>query len=315
MLFADDAAVVSHTESGLQNLIDCFSQACDDFGLTISVKKTEVMGQNVSIPPVIKIDNKALEVTDHFTYLGSTISSNLSLDHELDRRIAKAAGVMSKLSNRVWNNNRLTLKTKIRVYQACIISTLLYGSEAWTSYARQENRLECFHMRCLRRILGITWEDKVTNNSVLKQTNMLSIHSLLCQRRLRWLGHVRRMPDGRIPKDILYGELASGKRSVGRPSLRFKDVCKRDLRAADIDISQWEAHAADRDNWRLTVKHGTKRNEERRRTQMEEKRARRKERQQHPQADSIFVCSKCQKDCHARIGLTTHYRHCKEKSR
>ena len=44
MLFADDAAVVSHTEEGLQNLITSFSNACKGFGLTISVKKTEVMG-------------------------------------------------------------------------------------------------------------------------------------------------------------------------------------------------------------------------------------------------------------------------------
>ena len=49
----------------------------------------------------------------------------------------------------------------------CILNTLLYDSESWTSYARQENRLESFHLRCLHRILGITWQDKVTNTAVL----------------------------------------------------------------------------------------------------------------------------------------------------
>ena len=103
------------------------------------------------------------------------------------------------------------------VYNACIISTLLYGSESWTTYTRQEKRLNSFHMRCLRRILGITWQDKITNNKVLAKAGLPSMFTLLRQRRLRWLGHVRRMEDGRIPKDILYGQLATGKRRTGRP--------------------------------------------------------------------------------------------------
>ena len=51
---------------------------------------------------------------------------------------------------------------------------------------------------------------------------------------MRWLGHVTRMKDGRIAKDLLYGELVTGKRRTGQPQLRFKDVCKRDLQALGI---------------------------------------------------------------------------------
>ena len=46
MRFADDAAVATHTQEELQSLMDCFSQACKDFGLTISLKKTNVLGQD-----------------------------------------------------------------------------------------------------------------------------------------------------------------------------------------------------------------------------------------------------------------------------
>ena len=110
-----NAAVVSHTEEGFQNLITSFSNACKEFGLTISIKKTEVMGQNTTNPPNITIDEKVLEVADQFTYLGSTISSNLSLDRELDKRIGKASGTMSRLNKRVWSNKLLTTNTKVRV--------------------------------------------------------------------------------------------------------------------------------------------------------------------------------------------------------
>ena len=80
MLFADDAAVTSYTEQDLQCLMDRFYQACKDFGLTISLKKTNVLGQDVNTSPVITINNYKLEVVQQFTYLGSTISENMSLD-------------------------------------------------------------------------------------------------------------------------------------------------------------------------------------------------------------------------------------------
>ena len=128
---------------------------------------------------------------------------------------------MARLSKRVWENSSLTRRTKILVYQACVLSTLLYGSEAWTTYMRQEHRLNAFHMRCLRRILGINWQDHITNREVLSRAGVSSMYSLLSQRRLRWLGHLHRMDDGRLPKDILYGQLARGKRRPGGPRLRF----------------------------------------------------------------------------------------------
>ncbi|XP_068756587.1 uncharacterized protein [Montipora capricornis] len=253
LLFADDAGIAAHSEAALQRLIDSFAAACTEFGLTISLKKTQVMGQDVSNDPSISIGDHTLEVVDKFTYLGSTISSNLSLDAELNTRIGKAATALARLTKRVWDNTMLSTNTKMRVYQACVLSTLLYGSEAWTLYSYQERRLNAFHMRCLRRLLGITWQDRVTNIDVLAKAGMPSIFAILTQRRLRWLGHVTRMDDGRIPKDMLFGELATGTRPTGRPALRYKDVCKRDLKAGGFNPSDLESAASNRSGWRSTT--------------------------------------------------------------
>ncbi|KAJ7316181.1 hypothetical protein JRQ81_002343 [Phrynocephalus forsythii] len=113
---------------------------------------------------------------------------------------------------------------RIQVYKACVLSTLLYCSESWTIHAQQERKLNTFHMRCLRRIFNITWQDKVPNSIVLNRAGIPSMYTLLKQRRLRWLGNVVRMDDGQIPKDLLYGELMKGKRPRGRPQLRYKDI-------------------------------------------------------------------------------------------
>ena len=150
MLFADDAAVMTHTQRELQLLMDCFSQGCKDFRLIISLKKTNVLGQDIPAPPVITINNYELEVIHQFMYLGSTITDNLSLDPEIDKRIWKAATTLACLTSRVWTNPKLTLKMKMAVYNACILSTLLYGSETWTTYAHQEKRLNTFHLRSLQ---------------------------------------------------------------------------------------------------------------------------------------------------------------------
>ena len=62
------------------------------------------------------------------------------------------------------------------------------------------------------------------------------------------------MEDGRIRKDIIYGELALGRRTTGRPLIRYLDVCVRDMKAVDIDTTSWDVLEADRTKWRSSLK-------------------------------------------------------------
>ena len=201
MLFADEAALASHTQEGLQRLVNCLAHACREFGLIISLKKTNVMGQDVSEAPSISIGDFTLEVVEDFTYLGSAISSNLSLEAKINKRIGKAASAMSRLSTRVWENTNLTTNTKIAVYNACVLSTLLYGSETWTAFARQERRLNSFHLHCLRRILGISWQDRAPSKNVLERAGTPSMFAMLSQRRLHALARPRSAHGRRPPAE------------------------------------------------------------------------------------------------------------------
>ena len=136
------------------------------------------------MPPVITIDGQPLEVVPTFTYLGSTVSSCVNLDSELNSRVGKATGTIAKLNSRVWNNGKLTKNTKLRVYQACVLSSPLYSSETWTTYRRQEKRPNSFHLRCVRRILHTHWQDRITNSEVLERAGIPSIFAILIKRRL-----------------------------------------------------------------------------------------------------------------------------------
>ena len=76
-------------------------------------------------------------------------------------------------------------------------------------------KVECVSYALPQTYLGITWQDKVTNKLVLEKAGIPSLYTLLEQRHMQWLGHVTWLKDGRIPKDLLYGKLATGKRPRG----------------------------------------------------------------------------------------------------
>ena len=139
--------------------------------MTINLKKTVVMSLRTSSPPRILINGSPLNVVDKFYYLGSIVNSSNNLDDEINQRIGKASTNFGRLSSRVWKNHHLAIKLKIKVYTACILSVLLYSSETWCTYRRQENRLNAFHFRCLPSILGVSWRDLVPNSTILHVTS------------------------------------------------------------------------------------------------------------------------------------------------
>ena len=110
-------------------------------------------GQDMEHPPSISSTDYELEAVHESMYLGSTISDSLSLEIKIYRRIRKATTTFP-------GNSKLTEHTKVKVYTACILSTLLYGSQSWTLCLRQEGRLHSFNMHCLRHIFGISWREK-----------------------------------------------------------------------------------------------------------------------------------------------------------
>ena len=66
---------------------------------------------------------------------------------------------------------------------------------------------------------------------------MQSVHTLLKLAQLRWTGHVTRMPDERLPKKVLYGELQEGKRSQGAKRNATKTPLKPRLRISIFQLS------------------------------------------------------------------------------
>jgi len=98
-------------------------------------------------------------------------------------------------------------------------------------------KLEAAHHKFQRRLLGITWRDKVRNEDIRKKTGSRKLDDIIKERRLRWLGHVLRMDNCRAPCQATHWELRGYKRKPGRPMKNWVDVIKRYLRQM---VLTWE---------------------------------------------------------------------------
>jgi len=135
-------------------------------GLNTSWTKTKVQNAGKGPQPSAgNMQSNTVEPTDGFTYLGSQIHSSGRSSIEIFRRISIASNVMAAWPH--GDKSKLSLSTKMRLYNALVKAVLLYGAETWTILKYDEHKLEAFHMSCQRRILGIRWNDFVTNAEVV----------------------------------------------------------------------------------------------------------------------------------------------------
>ena len=119
---------------------------------------------------------------------------------------ATAVGLFGKMK-KMWKNKCIGLKVKMRLYEAIILSTLLYCADIWPSTATLTKRLNAAHHRWQWSILGISWMDRVTNEEVRARTGQHCMDDTQRKKIIRWLGHVIRMGQQRICHSVTLHEI------------------------------------------------------------------------------------------------------------
>ncbi|BHF58069.1 hypothetical protein SprV_0100101800 [Sparganum proliferum] len=199
-LLTDNCALKTTTEGDMLRSMDLFAAACDNVGLIMNMEKTVVMHQPPPSAaynsPQINVNGALLQVVDTFTYLGSTLYRSIKTKDKVARQIFKFGQALGLLQNTVWHRHCLHLNTKLKICKVVNLPILLYGAETWKVYKKQARRLNHFHLSCLRRILTLRCQDRISDTDVLKQTGILSICAILRQLQPRWNGHLERMDDG-----------------------------------------------------------------------------------------------------------------------
>lgn len=293
--YADDILICAHSTKELQEMVDTFSQVYSLLGLKININKSKTLihNQHHQYYPLIKINNETIENVKSFKYLGSFISDNGNLTPEIQNRIRNSSAAIAKLNERVFKNNDISMEVKLRVYKSIILPTLLYGCESWVLYRSQIKEIESYQQRILRNIMKINWFDYISNKNVLLRANCPSIETMITRTQMRWVGHVVRMENNRLPKCILYSELICGKRSKGGQKKRFKDCINVVVNNMGI-ANNWEILTENRANWRRIIH-----DQNIHQINMRQVAAANRE---------ILTCDVCNRLCLSRIGLFSHLR-------
>ena len=114
-------------------------------------------------------------------------------------------------------------KTRIKLYNTLALPVLLYGSEIWTTKARDARRITAAEMKYMRRTAGYTWTDYKTNAKLAKELNITPILDKLLEYKRSWIQHVNRMPRNRLPT-VMKHYSPTGRRNHGRPLKRLLDT-------------------------------------------------------------------------------------------
>ena len=249
--FADDIAVIAESEQELQEMLNVMDQILNaEYNLKINKKKTKVMvcsrGEEKIVR--IKLGDEVLEQVKQFSYLGSKITEDGRSKSEIISRIAQAKKAFQKKRD-LLSCSKISIEIKKRFIQSYVWSVALYGCETWTIAAEEKRRLESFEMWCYRRMLKISWVDRVSNEEVLERAMVRKkLWKQIQIRRDKMIGHILRHDS--LVKIIIEGSI-EGKNFRGRPRMEYMTQIREDVSKSSFTAGK--RMAQDRAEWRAAA--------------------------------------------------------------
>ena len=165
---------------------------------------------------------------------------------------------MQNLDKQIWRS-RITIPTKLKLYNTCILPIFLYGSECWAVTKRDVLKIDVLDQWCLRKLLGIKWYHHVRNDEVRRTTGQPHLSAIVQARRLSLSGHIARMPDETDARSIITASPSEDwRRPPGRPRTTWMKTIQQDLRSNNLSLDEAITVAQNRPLWRLMSAFGAK---------------------------------------------------------
>ena len=244
--YVDDTTLLASNNKDLQEIFDKVKAESEAKGLNMNVSKTKTMVISRTEGKEAKIiaDGKVLEQVHHFKYLGQTVNENGKTDQEVKIRIAQAKSTFIQMKDILTTRN-ISIALRLKTVDLYIYPIVLYGAETWTMYKGTSDKIQALEMWILRRMLKISWKDKVSNKEVLSR---IGVKRKLLQKmktqKLSYFGHTVRHDS--IQNKILNGRIA-GSRGRGRPRRQWSDDIKE---WTGMNMNACTRLAQDRSAWR-----------------------------------------------------------------
>ncbi|KAK7929267.1 hypothetical protein WMY93_005662 [Mugilogobius chulae] len=226
LLFADDVVLMAPSNQDLQHALGRFAAECEAAGMKISSSKSEAMVlDRKKVPCPLQVGGESLPQVEEFKYLGVLFTSEGRMEVRL-RRIGAASAVMQSLYRTVVVKKELSRKAKLSIYRSIYVPTLTYGHELWVTTERTRSRIQAVEMSFLRRVAGRSLRDRVRSSVTREELRVEPLLLHIERGQLRWLGHLYRMPPGRLPGEV-FRACPTGRRPRGRPRTRWRDYVSR----------------------------------------------------------------------------------------
>ena len=227
--YANDIAILANTPNQAEALLHSLEWAVAGIGLHVNAHKTEYICY-YQTGDISTLDWTSLKLVDNFTYVGSSVSST---EKDIDTRLTKAWKAINRLSI-IWKSN-LTNKVKRSLFQALVVSTLLYGYTTWTLTKRLEKKLDGNSTRMLRAILNMSSRQHPTRHQL--NGHLPPIMKTIQVRRTRHTGHCWRSRDELI-SDVLLWIPACGRVKAGRPAQTYIQQLCEDTGSSPEDLPE-----------------------------------------------------------------------------
>ncbi|KAK7925839.1 hypothetical protein WMY93_008149 [Mugilogobius chulae] len=221
----NDVVLMASSNQDLQHALGRFAAECEATGMKISSSKSEAMVlDRKKVPCPLQVGGESLPQVEE--YLGVLFKSEGRMEREIDRRIGAASAVMRSLYRTVVVKKELSRKAKLSIYRSIYVPTLTYGHELWVMTERTRSQIQAVEMSFLRRVAGRSLRDRVRSSVTREELGVEPLLLHVERSQLRWLGHLFRMPPGRLPREV-FRPCPTGRRPRGRPRTRWRDYVSR----------------------------------------------------------------------------------------
>ena len=177
ILFADGTLIIAETGKYAKVYMHCIQRQRACYGLSLNWDKLMMICINCN-PSVAEPGGNHIRISHSLIYLGGLISDDGTITTELSRRIGMAYSDFSALQ-RVWSHANITRNKKM-IFNACIISKLLYSLDVVWLRQNKLARIDIFQSRFLKRICRIqhSYYSWISNIQALKESLSIQLNSL-----------------------------------------------------------------------------------------------------------------------------------------
>ena len=131
--------------------------------------------------------------------------------NEIKRSLLLSRKALTNLDS-ILKSRDITLPTKIRLDKAMVFPVVMYGCESWTVKKAECRRIDAFEQWCWRRLLGVPWTVRRSNQSILKEISPgCSLERLMLKLKLQYFGHLMRRVDS-LEKTLMLGGIGGRRR-------------------------------------------------------------------------------------------------------